>query len=64
LLLSENEHCDNAATNSNSESAKSRMVASLRGSMGTGTKEKESSTGQIRAASFHHVMARFVWRAF
>jgi hypothetical protein len=28
LLLSENKHCDNAATNSNSENAKSRMVVS------------------------------------
>jgi len=32
------------------------MVASLRGSMGTGTKEDESSTGHIWAAGFHHVM--------
>ena len=28
LLLSENKHCDNAATNWNSENARSRMVAS------------------------------------
>jgi len=34
------------------------MVASLLGSMGTGTKEDESSTGQVWAAGFHHVMAR------
>ena len=38
LLLSEHKHCDNAATNSNSENVRSRMVASLRGSVGTGTK--------------------------
>jgi len=34
------------------------MVASLQGSMGTGTKEDESSTGHVWAAGFHHVMAR------
>jgi len=34
------------------------MVASLRGSVGTGTKEDESSTGRIWAAGFHHVTAR------
>jgi len=39
LLLSEHKHCDNAATNSNSETAKSRTVASLQGSGGTGTRE-------------------------
>jgi len=58
LLLSEHKHCDNAATNSNSENARSSMVASLQGSIGTGTKEDESSTGCIRAAGFHHVTAR------
>ena len=34
------------------------MVASLRGSVGTGTKEDESSTGRVWAAGFHHVKAR------
>jgi len=58
LSLSERKHCDNAATNSNSENARSRMVASLRGSVGTGTKEDESSTGRVWAAEFHHVTAR------
>ena len=38
LLLSEHKLYDNAATNSNSENARSRMVASLRGSVGTRTK--------------------------
>ena len=42
LLLSEHKNCDNAATNSNSENARSRMAASLRGSVATGTKEDES----------------------
>jgi len=32
-------------------------MASLRGSVGTGTKEDESSTGRIWAAGFHHVTA-------
>ena len=58
FLLSEHKHCDNAATNLNSKNARSRMVTSLRGSMGMGTKEDESSTGRIWAAGFHHVMAR------
>jgi hypothetical protein len=30
----------------------------LRGSVGTGTNEGESSTGRVRAAGFHHVTAR------
>ena len=58
LLLSVHKHCDNSATNSNSKNARSRMVASLRRSVGTGTKEDESSTGRVRAAGFHHVTAR------
>ena len=36
----------------------SRMVASLRGSVGAGTMEDESSTGRVWAAGFHHVTAR------
>jgi len=58
LLLSEHKHCDNAATNWNSENARSRMLASLRGSVGTGTEEDETSTGRDWAAGFHHVTAR------
>jgi len=56
FLLSEHKHCDNVATDLNSEIARSRMVASLWGSMGTGTKKDESSTGSVWAAGFHHVM--------
>ena len=52
LLLSEYKHCDNMATNLNSENA------SLRRSMGMGKKEDASSTGRVWAAGFHHVMAR------
>jgi hypothetical protein len=58
FLLSEHKHCDNAATNSNSENARSRMLASLRGSVGTGTKEDEFSNGRVWTAGFHHVTAR------
>ena len=46
------------AINSNSENARTRMMASLRGSTGMGTQEDESSTGRIWAAGFHHVLAR------
>jgi len=56
--LSEHTRCDNAATNSNSENARSRMAASLRGSVGTGTKEDELSTGRVWAARYHHITAR------
>ena len=55
--LSEHKHYNNAATNSNSKKARSRMVASLRGSVCTETKKGESSTGRVWAAVFHHVMA-------
>jgi hypothetical protein len=58
FLLSQHKHCDNAATNSNSENARTRIVASLRGSLATGTKEDESSIGRLWTAGFHHVRAR------
>ena len=64
LLLSEHKHCDNVAINWNSENARSRMVASLWGSVGTGTKEDESSTGRIWTAGFHHVTAWSCWHTF
>jgi len=38
MFLSEHKHCDNVATNSNSENARSRLVASLLENVGTGTK--------------------------
>ena len=56
--LSEHKHCDNAATNWNSENARSRIVASLRGSVGTGTKEDKSSIVRVWVAGFHHVTVR------
>jgi len=55
LVVSEHKHCKNMATNSNSESARSR---DFQGSVGTGTKEDESSTGRMWAPGFHHVTAR------
>jgi hypothetical protein len=36
----------------------------LRGSMSTGAKEEESSTGRVWAAGFHHVRTVLAWRAF
>jgi hypothetical protein len=48
----------NAATNLKSENARSRIVVSLRGSVGTGTKGDESSTGRVSTGGFHHAMAR------
>jgi len=60
--LSEHKNCDNAATNSNSQNARSRMLARLPGSVGTGTTEDESSAGRVWAAGFHHFTARSAWR--
>jgi len=57
LLLSEYKNCDNGATNSDSENARSRLVASVQGSVCTGTKEDESSTGRVWVAGFQHVKA-------
>jgi len=53
----EHKHCDNAATNSNSENAGSRTVTSLRGGVDTGTKEEGSNTGRVWVAAF------LAWRA-
>jgi len=58
LLFSEHKHCDKAAIIWNSENARSKMEGSLRGSVGTGTMEDESSTGRVWAAGFHYVTAR------
>jgi hypothetical protein len=58
FLFSEHNHCDNAATDSNSENARSRMVASLRGRVGSVTKEDEPSTGRVWADGLRHVTAR------
>jgi hypothetical protein len=53
-VLSEHKHCNNAATNANSENARSRMVvASSAGSVSTGAKEDESIIERVWAAVFH-----------
>jgi len=57
LLLSKHKHCNNVAINSNGKNARIRTMASFQGTMGTGTQENESSTGQIWAVGFHHVTA-------
>jgi hypothetical protein len=53
----EHKHCNNADTDSNGENDRSRMMASLCGSVDTGAEEDESSTGRFWAAGFHHVTA-------
>jgi hypothetical protein len=58
FLLPSEKHCDNAATNSNSENARSRLVEGLRGSVGTDTKEDKLTTGRVWSAGFHHVTVR------
>jgi hypothetical protein len=55
--LSEYKHCSNAAADVNSKNARRRSQV-LWGSMSTGAKEVESSTGHVWAAGFHPVMAR------
>ena len=58
FLLSEHNHYDKGATNSNSENARSGTAVSLRRSVGTGIKGDESNTGRVWAAGLHHVTAR------
>jgi len=64
LLLSEHKHCDNAATNSKSENARSRMLASLRGSVGTGTTEENQVLGAFGPLDFTMLRPVLAWRAF
>ena len=64
MLPSTHKHCDNAATNSNSENARSRMVASLRGSMGTGTKGLSQVLGAFGLLDFTVLRPVLAWRAF
>jgi hypothetical protein len=55
-----NINSDNAASNANSENARSRMEASSWGKYGYGAKGDESSTGHVWAAGFHHIRANSV----
>jgi hypothetical protein len=64
LLLSEHKHKDNAEINSNSENARSRMVASLRASVGTGTGKMSQVLGAFRLLDFTMLRPVLAWRAF
>ena len=64
LLLSEHKHCDNVATNSKSENARSRMVASLWGSVGTGTKNMGQVLGAFGLLDFTMLWPFLAWHAF
>jgi hypothetical protein len=64
-VLSEHKHCDNAAANANSESARSRMEASSVGKRGYEGQRKMSQVlgafGLLDFTMFRPVLA---WRAF
>jgi len=64
VLLSEHKHCDNVATNSNRENARSRMVASLRGSVGMWTKGDESVPGIFGLLDFTMLWPVLTWHTF
>jgi hypothetical protein len=64
LLLSEHKHFNNGATNLNSRNARSKMVASLRGSVGTGTKEMSQVLGAFGLLDFTMLWPVLAWRAF
>jgi len=63
-VLSEQKNCDNAATNLNSENARSRMMPSLRGSGGTETKEDSQILGAFGLLDFTMLRPVLAWRAF
>jgi hypothetical protein len=64
LLFSEHKHCDNAATNSNSENVRSRMAASLRRSVGTGTMKMSQVMGAFGLLDFTMLPPVLAWRAY
>jgi len=65
LLLSGHKHCDNMATNSNSENARSRTVANLWGSVGTGKKGRWNQLlGTVGLLDFTMLQPVLAWRAF
>ena len=64
LLLSEHKHCHNAATNWNSENARSRMIARLWGNVGTGTRKTIQVMGTFRLLDFTMLRPVLTWRAF
>jgi len=64
FLLSEHKHCDNTATNSKGENARSRMVARLRGRVGMGTKEMSQVLGAFGLLDFTMLQPVLVWSTF
>jgi hypothetical protein len=57
--MNEHKHCDNAATNANSENARSRMEATSARKREYGGQRKMSQVlDAFWAAGFHHVTAR------
>jgi len=62
--FSEQKHCGNAATDSNSENAISKMVASLRGSEGTGKKKMIQVLGAFGFRDFTMLQPVLAWCAF
>jgi len=62
--LSEHKHCDNVATNSNSENARSRMVAGLRGSVDRGRRKMSQVLGAFGLLDFTILRLFVAWRAF
>jgi hypothetical protein len=65
FLLSEPKHCDNVATNSNSENAaRSRIVASLRGSLDMGQRMMSQVLGAFGLLDVTVLLPVLAWRAF
>jgi hypothetical protein len=64
LLLSEHKHCNNVATNLNSENARSRMVASFGGSGVLGQREMSQVLGAFGLLDFTMLLPILAWLAF
>jgi len=60
LLLSEHNHCDNAATNSNSENARSKFA----GKRGHGQRKMSQVLGAFGLLDFTTLRPVLAWRAF
>jgi len=58
LLLSDYKNCDNAATNSNSGNASSKMVTSLQGSVGRGQRQMSQVPGAFGLLDFTMLESR------
>ena len=64
LLLSEHKHCDNAATNSNSENARSRMVQVCGEAWVRGQRKMTEVLGAFGLLDFTMLRPVLEWRAF